>query len=227
MGLRIIMLGAPGAGKGTQAQKLAAAYHLPQISTGDIFRKHLREGTELGKQVQGYLQSGALVPDELTCAIVADRLQAPDCANGYILDGFPRSQAQAESLDRLLQERNEKIDAVIEIDVPDAEIIERLSTRRSCPVCGAVYNLKFGPFPHEDEKCDRPNCGSHLVQRDDDREETIRERLKVYQQTTRPIREYYEKKGLLMSIPASRLGVEALFSKIEAMLAQAGASRSS
>jgi len=220
------MLGAPGAGKGTQAQRISAAYQVPQISTGDIFRKHLREGTDLGKQVQQYLKSGALVPDELTCAIVADRLNAPDCANGYILDGFPRSQAQAEALDELLAKRQETLDAVIEIDVPDAEIVERLSTRRSCPVCGAVYNLKFGPFSSKDGQCDRVGCEAGLVQREDDRAETVQERLRVYHETTRPIRDYYEKKGLLKSIPASRLSVEDLFSKIEEVLAESGASRS-
>lgn len=226
MGLRIVMLGAPGAGKGTQAQRIAAAYTVPQVSTGDMFRKHLREGTELGRRVQGYLKTGALVPDDLTCAIVAERLAEPDCAGGYILDGFPRSLSQAETLERLLAERGEHINAVIEIDVPDEEIIERLSERRSCPVCGALYNLKFGPFPASGDRCARPGCEGRLIQRDDDRAETIAERLRIYHETTRPIREYYRARGVLRSIPAARLSPDEVFARIVDVLDGAGALRS-
>lgn len=223
MGLRIVMLGAPGAGKGTQAETISAKYGLPHISTGDIFRKHLKEGTDLGKQVQGYLNSGALVPDELTCSIVADRLAQADCADGYILDGFPRSQMQAEALSRLLDEKGEQISVAIDVDVPDGEIIERLSARRSCPVCGAIYNLKFKRPKGAEGKCDRPGCTGDLVQRDDDKPETIRQRLNVYHETTEPIIAYYRAKGLLYSVSASGLTPDEVYAKIESILNTSGA----
>lgn len=193
MGLRIVMLGAPGAGKGTQAVRMAQEMGVPHISTGDIFRKNLREGTELGKQVQGYLNSGALVPDELTCAIVADRLQEADCANGYILDGFPRSVPQAEMLTQFLCERGKKIDVAINVDVPDEVIVERLSARRSDPDTGAVYNLIFNPPP--------PELADKLIQRDDDKPETVKARLDTYHETTEPIIAYYEALGVLKNVP--------------------------
>lgn len=216
MGLRIIMLGAPGAGKGTQASRIAESRGLPHISTGDIFRKHLKDGTELGQQVQQYLNAGELVPDELTCAIVADRLTEGDCANGYILDGFPRSQPQAEALKKMLEERNESIDVAIDIDVPDADIIERLSARRTDPETGAVYNLKFNP--------PSPEVAEKLVQRDDDKPETIRQRLSVYHETTKPIIDYYEKEGILESIASAGLTPDEVYTKVEAILEAQGAS---
>ena len=195
MGLRIVMLGGPGAGKGTQAVRMAEDRGLPHISTGDIFRKHLKEGTELGRQVQSYLNSGALVPDELTCAIVADRLAQPDCAQGFILDGFPRSLPQAEMLDKLLTEKGEPLDVAIEIAVPDEEIVERLSARRSDPETGTIYNLKFNPPP--------PEVADRVIQREDDQPETIRQRLAVYHETTEPIIDYYRERGLLKSVNGS------------------------
>ncbi len=218
MGLRIVMLGAPGAGKGTQAETIAANYGLPHISTGDIFRKHLKEGTDLGKQVQGYLNSGALVPDDLTCSIVADRLTQADCAAGYILDGFPRSQVQAEALTSLLDKKGEQITLAIDVDVPDAEIIVRLSARRSCAVCGAIYNLKFKAPKGEAGKCDRPGCAGDLIQREDDKPDTICQRLNVYHETTEPIIAYYKEKGLLHSVPASGLTPDQVYGEIETIL---------
>lgn len=206
MGLRIVMLGAPGAGKGTQAVRMAQEMAIPHISTGDIFRKNLREGTPLGKQVQGYLNSGGLVPDQLTCDIVADRLQQADCASGYILDGFPRSLPQAEMLTAFLSGRGEKIDVAVNIDVPDSEIVERLSARRSDPDTGAVYNLKFNPPPAE--------IADKLIQRDDDKPETVQARLRTYHDTTEPIIDYYEKQGALVDVPGSNAGPDEIYKRI-------------
>jgi adenylate kinase len=195
MGLKIVMLGAPGAGKGTQAVRMAQELGVPHISTGDIFRKNLREGTELGKQVQGYLNSGGLVPDSLTCDIVADRLQEADCAGGYILDGFPRSLPQAEMLTAFLAKRGEKIDVAVNIDVPDEEIVGRLSARRSDPDTGAVYNLIFNPPPAE--------IADKLIQREDDKPETVQARLQTYHEITQPIIDYYRELGVLADVPGS------------------------
>ncbi len=206
MGLRIVMLGAPGAGKGTQAVRMAQELGIPHISTGDIFRKNLREGTELGKQVQGYLNSGALVPDALTCDIVADRLQEADCANGYILDGFPRSVPQAEMLTDFLSKRGERIEVAVNIDVPDAEIVERLSARRSDPETGAVYNLKFNPPP--------PEIADKLIQRDDDKPETVQARLETYHETTEPIIAYYGEQGVLKNIPGDKASPDDIYQRI-------------
>lgn len=221
MGFRIVMLGAPGAGKGTQALRIAERFGLPHISTGDIFRAHLKEGTDLGRQVREYLDGGRLVPDELTCAIVADRTGQADCAKGYVLDGFPRSVPQAEALDQTLEARGEQLDAAIDVDVPDAVIVERLAARRSCPKCGAVYNIKFTPSALGD-KCDRPGCGADLVQRSDDCEETILERLRVYHETTKPIIGYYERQGILRSVPGAEGTPDAIFAKVEAILNELG-----
>ena len=220
MGLRIVMLGGPGAGKGTQAKRMAAAYKLPHISTGDIFRAHLREGTPVGRQVKQYLDAGGLVPDALTCEIVADRICENDCAQGYILDGFPRSLPQAEEFQRLLESRGEGVDLAINVDVTDEEIINRLSSRRSCPKCGAIYNLKFSP-PKKEGVCDAD--GETLVQRQDDREEVIRERLRVYHETTEPIIAYYEKQGILETVNGIGSTPDAVFAKIEEIIAVTGA----
>jgi adenylate kinase len=219
MGLRIVMLGGPGAGKGTQAKRMAAAYKLPHISTGDIFRAHLREGTPIGLQVKQYLDGGGLVPDALTCQIVADRICADDCSAGYILDGFPRSLPQAEEFQRLLTSRGEAVDLVINVDITDEEIVNRLSSRRSCPKCGAIYNLKFGP-PKQEGVCDVD--GEPLIQRQDDQEETIRERLRVYHETTEPIIAFYERQGMLKTVDGS-VPPEAVFRKIEEIIAATGA----
>jgi len=214
------MLGGPGAGKGTQAKRIAEAYKLPHISTGDIFRTHLREGTPLGRQVQKYLDSGQLVPDPLTCEIVADRIRQADCAGGYILDGFPRSLPQAEEFQRLLTSRREGVDLAINVDVTDDEIINRLSARRSCPKCGGIYNLKFNP-PKKGGVCDLD--GEALIQRKDDKEETIRERLRVYHETTEPIIAYYGKQGILKTVSGSGATPESVFAKIEEIIAATGA----
>ncbi|HDP34676.1 MAG TPA: adenylate kinase [Candidatus Hydrogenedentes bacterium] len=212
MGLRIVMLGAPGAGKGTQAVQMAKEMGVPHISTGDIFRKNLREGTDLGKKVQGYLNSGALVPDELTCEIVAERLQEEDCANGYILDGFPRSVPQAEMLTDFLAKRGEKIEVAVNIDVSDDVIIERLSARRSDPETGAVFNLLFNPPP--------PDMADKLIQRDDDKPETVKARLETYHETTEPIIAYYDKLGVLKNVPGDDAGPDEIYRRIMAVLPQ-------
>lgn len=218
MGLRIVMLGAPGAGKGTQAKRIAETHGVPPISTGDIFRANLRQGTALGLEVKKYLDAGQLAPDALTCEIVADRIAQEDCAQGYILDGFPRSLPQAEEFQRLLESRGDAMDVAINIDVSDAEIIDRLSARRSCPKCGAIYNLKFSP-PKQDGICDHPACGGEaLVQRVDDQEETIRERLRVYHETTEPIIDYYRTQGILKTVPGTASTPDAVFAKIEEIL---------
>jgi adenylate kinase len=221
MGLRIVMLGAPGAGKGTQAKQMAEKHGLPHISTGDIFRAHLRQGTPLGLQVKNYLDSGQLVPDQLTCAIVADRTAQPDCKNGYILDGFPRSLPQAEEFQRLLRARGEIVDLAINIDVTDAEIVDRLTARRSCPKCGAIYNLKF-KTPKKDNTCDLD--GEPLVQRQDDKEDTVHERLNIYHETTEPIIDYYGRQGVLKTVPSTGSTPDAVFKKVEEIVFAAGAS---
>jgi len=213
------MLGAPGAGKGTQAKRIAEVHGLPHISTGDIFRAHLKAGTPLGLQVRQYLDAGQLVPDALTCEIVAERTVQPDCAKGYILDGFPRSLPQAEEFQRLLTERGAKIDYAINIDVTDAEIIERLTARRSCPTCGAIYNLKFQP-PKSANLCD--NDAEPLIQRVDDQEATILNRLSVYHETTEPIIAYYEQQGVLETICGTGSTPDAIFTKVEEILTTSG-----
>lgn len=218
--MRMVMLGAPGAGKGTQAQRVSESYGLAHISTGDIFRAHLKEGSDLGKQVRRYLDSGALVPDELTCEIVAERLTRPDCSAGYVLDGFPRTLTQAETLKRVLAERGEEIDVAVNVEIPDEEIVARLTARRSCPMCGAIYNLRFDPPPGGDRVCGRNGCSGKLVQRPDDKEETIRHRLRVYHEATEPIIAWYERQGILQSVPGWGMPPEAVFAKIEEVLAR-------
>ena len=210
MGLCIVMLGAPGAGKGTQAARIAEEFGLPHISTGDIFRRHLKEGTELGQKVQGYLNSGALVPDDLTCAIVASRLAEEDCGNGYILDGFPRSLPQAAMLKDYLAQRGGQIDVAIDIAVPDEEIVDRLTARRSDPETGAIYNLKFKPPP--------PEVAGRCIQREDDKPETVQQRLEIYHETTEPIIEYYRTEGVLKSVSGANAGPDAIYAKVEEIL---------
>ena len=188
--MKIVMLGAPGAGKGTQADKIAEKYGLPHISTGDIFRKNIKEGTELGKEAKSYMDAGKLVPDELTVRLLLDRVKNDDCAKGYILDGYPRTIPQAEALDKELKKLGEKIDYAINVDVPDENIINRMSGRRACLKCGATYHLKYVP-PKKDGICDE--CGSELVIRDDDKPETVKNRLAVYHEQTQPLIEYFEK----------------------------------
>jgi len=199
--MKIIMLGAPGAGKGTQAVMIAEKYGLPHISTGDIFRANIKNGTELGKEAKKYMDQGLLVPDELTVKILLDRVAKEDCKNGYVLDGFPRNIPQAEVLDRALSELNDKIDYAIDVDVPDENIIKRMSGRRSCPSCGATYHVTNVP-PKKEGICDK--CGGNLVQRDDDQEETVMNRLNVYHEQTQPLIEYYGKKGILKIVDGTQ-----------------------
>lgn len=221
---RVLILGAPGAGKGTQALRLAEKHRWVHISTGDIFRGHEERGTDFGRKIQGYLKAGELVPDTLTCEVVVDRLSQPDCDNGYILDGFPRSVHQAEQLDEMLEEREETLDTVILLDISDDEIVQRLTARRNCPQCDKIYNLKFSP-PAVEGACDEETCGgAALVQREDDREETIKQRLKVYHESTEPLIEYYAAKGLVQSIDAAGHGPAEIADEIEDILLAQGVS---
>jgi adenylate kinase len=182
--MKIIMLGAPGAGKGTQAKMIAEKYHIPHVSTGDIFRANLKEGTELGLKAKAYMDQGALVPDELTVEILLDRVAKDDCKDGYVLDGFPRTIPQAEVLDQELAKLGDQVDLAIDVDVPDENIVRRMSGRRACLKCGATYHIEHIP-PKQEGICD--NCGEALVQRDDDKPETVSKRLKVYHDQTAPL----------------------------------------
>lgn len=195
--MKIIMLGAPGAGKGTQAKMIADKYQIPHISTGDIFRANIKEGTELGKKAKSYMDAGGLVPDELVIDLVVDRLTWDDAGNGYVLDGFPRTIPQAEALTKALAEKGEKIDAAIDIDVPDENIINRMGGRRACVSCGATYHIVNIP-PKTEGKCD--NCGADLILRDDDKPETVKNRLEVYHAQTQPLIDYYKAEGVLRSV---------------------------
>jgi adenylate kinase len=199
--MKIIMLGAPGAGKGTQAKQIAAKYSIPHISTGDIFRANIKNGTELGKKAKAFMDAGKLVPDELTVELLLDRVKADDCAKGYILDGFPRTIPQAEVLTDTLAKTGEKIDYAINVDVPDSNIVKRMSGRRSCPKCGASYHIEFIP-PKKEGVCD--NCGSDLIQRADDNPETVQNRLTVYHEQTQPLIDFYEKKGALRTVDGTK-----------------------
>ena len=199
--MKIIMLGAPGAGKGTQAKMIADKYGVPHISTGDIFRANIKNGTELGKKAKQYMDQGALVPDELTCDLVMDRIQQDDCKNGFVLDGFPRTIPQAEALDAALGKINEKMDYAIDVDVPDENIVNRMSGRRACLNCGATYHLISIP-PKVEGICDR--CGSEIVLREDDKPETVQKRLKVYHEQTQPLIDYYKNQGILKSVDGTQ-----------------------
>ncbi|MBQ6231650.1 MAG: adenylate kinase [Eubacterium sp.] len=195
--MKIIMLGAPGAGKGTQAKMLAEKYSIPHISTGDIFRANIKEGTELGKKAKEYMDKGLLVPDELVVDLVIDRFKADDCRNGYILDGFPRTIPQAEALDAALAAQGEKMDYAINVEVPDENIVNRMSGRRACVGCGATYHIKYNPTKVEGI-CDV--CGKELILRDDDKPETVLNRLKVYHDQTQPLIDYYGKAGIVKEV---------------------------
>lgn len=219
---RIVLLGAPGAGKGTQARRLSDSYGIPQISTGDIFRGHVENKTEIGLQIEAYLKEGQLVPDSLVCEIVAERLAEKDCAGGYILDGFPRSVPQAENLESLLNGRGEAIDAAIVLDVADDELVGRLTARRTCPACGRIYNLATDP-PKQEGHCDNDGCGdTELQQREDDKEKTIRARLDVYHNTTEPIVAYYREKGLCRKVGGTALSPEQIADQITEVLEKSG-----
>ncbi len=214
--MNLILLGPPGAGKGTQAKMISEKYGIPQIATGDILREAVAKGTELGKKAKEYMDRGELVPDEIVIGIVKERLKQPDCEKGFILDGFPRTLAQAEALDKMLEELGKKLDAVINIDVSEEEIVKRIVNRRTCRNCGAVYHLIFNP-PKVEGKCDK--CGGELYQRDDDKEETVRERLRVYRERTEPLIEYYKKKGLLYDVDGTK-DIEGVFKQIDEILSK-------
>lgn len=199
--MKIILLGAPGAGKGTQAKRLAKKYVIPHISTGDLFRANLKAGTELGKKAQEYMDAGALVPDELTIDLLLDRIAHEDCQNGYILDGFPRTIYQAENLTKVLSTKGGDIDCAINVDVPDAVIIDRMTGRRICPSCAASYHVTNIPTKVEGI-CD--HCGAKLIIRNDDRPETVKNRLAVYHKQTKPLIDYYDRKGLVFVVNGTR-----------------------
>jgi len=199
--MNIIFLGPPGAGKGTQAKILVEKYGIPQISTGDMLREHVAKGTELGVKAKEYMEKGQLVPDEIILSMVKERLSQPDAQKGFILDGFPRTVAQAEALDKMLEEMDKKIEFVLALIVPDEELVTRLTGRRTCKNCGMMYHIKFKP-PKVEGKCDA--CGGELYQRPDDNEETVRNRLKVYHEQTAPLIEYYRKKGVLFEVDGSK-----------------------
>ena len=212
--MKIIMLGAPGAGKGTQAKKIAAEYAIHHVSTGDIFRANIKEGTELGVKAKSYIDSGNLVPDEVTIAMLLDRIHQDDCKKGFVLDGFPRTIAQAVSLGEALDKLGEKIDYAVEVDVPDSAILSRMSGRRVCQSCGATYHIEFTP-PTKGNVCD--SCEHELVIRDDDKPETVKKRLEVYHELTSPLVDYYDKHGILKKVDGTKLPEE-VFSDIIAML---------
>lgn len=208
--MRVVLLGPPGAGKGTQAVKLVDKYNIPHISTGDIFRKNLKEKTELGLKAKEYMDKGLLVPDNLVVDIVKDRLMEKDCSEGFLLDGFPRTVEQAEALEKELEKLNINLNGVINIDVKDEILIDRLTGRLVCKSCGATYNAKFNK-PKQDKACDI--CEGELYTRDDDKEETVKNRLEVYKNQTQPLIDFYEKKGMLTTIDGE-LGSEIVFVKI-------------
>lgn len=199
--MKIIMLGAPGAGKGTQAKKLAEKFQIPHISTGDIFRANIKEETELGKSAKHYIDKGLLVPDELVLNLVADRLQQEDCLKGYILDGFPRTIPQAMNLDMVLDKAGQKMDYAINIEVPDENIVRRMSGRRACLNCGATYHMVYMPTKKEN-LCDR--CGQEVILRKDDEPATVKKRLLVYHEQTQPLIEYYKSKEILVNVDGTK-----------------------
>ncbi len=212
--MKIIMLGAPGAGKGTQAKQIAAKYSIPHISTGDIFRANIKNGTELGKKAKEYMDQGLLVPDELTCDLVMDRIAQDDAKNGFVLDGFPRTIPQAKALDAALEKIGQSMDFAIDVDVPDENIINRMSGRRACLNCGATYHIVSIP-PKKEGICD--TCGGELVLRDDDKPETVKKRLDVYHELTQPLIDYYTGKGILHSVNGTQ-PMEKVFEDITSIL---------
>ncbi|WP_108671997.1 adenylate kinase [Peribacillus acanthi] len=212
--MNLVLMGLPGAGKGTQAEKIVEKYNIPHISTGDMFRAAIKDGTELGLQAKSFMDQGALVPDEVTIGIVRERLAKPDCNNGFLLDGFPRTVAQAEALENMLSGLERPIDFVIHVDVDQSILMERLTGRRICKDCGATYHLVFNP-PAKDGVCDR--CGGELYQRADDNEETVQNRLDVNMKQTQPLLSFYEEKGYLRKINGQQ-DIDIVFADIEELL---------
>ena len=214
--MKVIMLGAPGAGKGTQAKKIAAKYQIPHISTGDIFRANIKNGTELGKKAKTYMDQGLLVPDELVVDLVVDRLNQEDCKNGCVLDGFPRTIPQAEALDKALAALGQKVDYAINVEVPDENIVTRMGGRRACVGCGATYHLEYAPTKKEGI-CDA--CGRELILRDDDKPETVTKRLNVYHEQTQPLIDYYTQAGILKEVDGT-VDIEEVFRAITVILGE-------
>jgi len=214
--MKIIMLGAPGAGKGTQAKQIAAKYEIPHISTGDIFRANIKNGTELGMKAKAYMDQGALVPDELTCDLVMDRIAQDDCERGFVLDGFPRTIPQAEALTNALNKIGQSMDYAIDVDVPDENIVNRMSGRRACVNCGATYHIVFNPTKI-DGVCD--TCGDKIVLRNDDKPETVQNRLSVYHEQTQPLIDYYREQKILKSVDGTK-PMDEVFSDIVAILGE-------
>ena len=212
--MKIVMLGAPGAGKGTQAKMIAEKYSIPHISTGDIFRANIKNGTELGKKAKSFIDKGQLVHDELTLDLIMDRFKEDDCKNGYVLDGFPRTIPQAEALDEALKANGEKVDFAIDIDVPDENIVRRMGGRRACVNCGATYHIVYSPTKVEG-KCDK--CGEELIVRDDDKPETVLSRLEVYHNQTQPLIDYYNEQGILKSVDGT-IDMKDVFNEIVKIL---------
>ena len=212
--MKIVLLGAPGAGKGTQAQSISNKYKIPHISTGDIFRKNISEGTKLGKTAKRYMDAGQLVPDQLTLDLIEDRLKNDDCSNGYLLDGYPRTVVQAEFLDALLEKEHTAIDTALLIEVPKEVILDRMSGRRVCASCGASFHIKNNP-PIKKDICDI--CGNNLIQRADDARETVEERLDVYEEQTSPLIKFYEEKGILKVVDGTQ-AINEIFKSITEIL---------
>jgi adenylate kinase len=212
--MKLVLLGAPGAGKGTQAKKLIDKYGIPQISTGDILRKAVADGTPLGKEAKSYMDSGGLVPDSVVIGLVKERLSQDDCKSGYILDGFPRTTPQAEELDNVLSSMNSPLDVALSVDVDPEILMKRLTGRRTCKSCQQMYNVHFTPSQKEGV-CDK--CGGELFQRDDDKEETIKNRLDVYEKSTAPLIDYYGKKNILKSVEGMG-SVDDIFNKVCSVL---------
>jgi adenylate kinase len=210
------MLGAPGAGKGTQAIKIAEKYSIPHISTGDIFRANIKNNTELGQQAKKYMDQGLLVPDELVVDLVVDRVQKEDCQKGYVLDGFPRTIPQAEALDQALANMDQAIDYAINVEVPDENIVNRMSGRRACVACGATYHIVYAPTKVENV-CD--HCQGELILREDDKPETVQKRLNVYHEQTQPLIDYYTKKGNLKEVDGT-MDIEDVFGSIVQILGE-------
>ena len=212
--MKVIMLGAPGAGKGTQAKMIADEYKIPHISTGDIFRANIKSGTELGKKAKTYMDKGELVPDELVVDLIMSRFAEDDCKNGYVLDGFPRTIPQAEALDAALAKNDDHVDVAIDIEVPDENIIRRMGGRRACTNCGATYHVVYNP-PKVEGVCDV--CGQKLILRDDDKPETVKNRLNVYHTQTQPLIDYYKKKDILKTVDGTQ-DMNKVFADIKAVL---------
>ncbi|UCD34021.1 MAG: adenylate kinase [Nitrospiraceae bacterium] len=212
--MRLVLLGAPGAGKGTQAKKLIEKYGIPQISTGDILRKAVADGTPLGKEAKSYMDKGGLVPDSVVIGLVKERLAQDDCKKGYILDGFPRTTPQAEALDKVLADMKSPLDVALSVDVDKNDLMKRLTGRRTCKSCQQMYNVYFSS-PKKDGVCDK--CGGQLFQRDDDKEETIKNRLDVYEKSTAPLIDYYKKQNILKSVVGVG-SIDDIFNKIVAVI---------